>query len=92
MFPSWDVAQSPAPDTCISMLVWLVVVSERCQGPAHHQSPAALSSIHAPAGEVTLSPQLASEMWAADSALEVPTEFREFRAFELNIEIRKFVQ
>ena len=42
--------------------------------------------------DVTLSPQLASEMWAADLALEVSTEFREFWALELNIENRKFVQ
>ena len=42
--------------------------------------------------DVTLSPQLASEMWAVDLALEVSTEFREFWALELNIENRKFVQ
>ena len=37
--------------------------------------------------DVTLSPQLASEMWAVDSAQEVSTRF-----YELNIENRKIVQ
>ena len=82
---------SPRPRTP-ALVCWCGWWWCRSGARARHQSPAALSSIHAPAGEVTLSPQLASEMWAADSALEVPTEFRKFRAFELNIEIRKFVQ